>query len=299
MLSTKIFDRLKAIFPNRALKLSTFIEEQAPHQGFYMCPNSATQSSQMFEAYFLATKADWEKGGHVFVSSARAPEVLRILDRHGIVPTVLSWSEVKDISPWFSLMKRDGEVCVYVEDDSAPLKDRVTRFLAAQAVIRAEFDALHIPLTEGGHVNMNQVKAWLATGKMPIMFVELGQQTKRGFSVIIAQLRRKVGFCIINRTNEFDQGVGEIFGKPAYDEDEQKSLMANMAKVYGSGQMHNKDLSFFHERSLEYKVPTEKPDTWTILKHKPSINIDRLYHESDLGLAFGAGGQPQLVDLSL
>ena len=297
MFCGRFLEILKARFcPEKAINLSALINpSRLKTAAFYMRPCNDEQSSQMFEAYFLATRADWERGGHIFVSSARAPDVLRLLRRQWIAPVIHNWSAMNDLSPFFSLLEQTDSVNVYVEDDAAPFKERSERFQAVQDIVRKQSDEVFEYISDGTPVKL----ARPAQSRIPVMFVELNLQTKRGFSVFVAQLKKEVTFCFISRKNAHDYVVRhELVGEPCFDDDEHKSLEANTFKIYGSGNKHHGEMCSWHDRSLQYTVPTDVRSHYEIRKRKATIDVNGLYEESNLGLAFDGEGIAILVNLS-
>lgn len=295
MFCGRFFENLKARFrPEKVMELSSFITPDLLKFGFYMRPTTDAQSSQMLDAYIRAARVGGLYGGHIFVSSARAAEVLRILDRLGAAVNVYSWPDLTDLPKLFDITKGCYRVNVYIEDDSAPYKERAARFLAVQELVRRQFDDITKAVMDPPLDDEYPFQPERSTKpKLHVMFVELNLQTKRGFSVYMAMLKQHVGFCLISRRNEFEYTVGQFADPAGFSEDEHLSIVANTIRIYGSGQKHQKEMRQSYDR-----VFTSMMSPGSMKKSKGDIDLDALWFENDHGLAFNFDGKPHLVDLT-
>lgn len=296
MFCGRLFEKLKARFrPEKVMELSSFITPDLLKFGFYMRPTTDTQSSQMLDAYVRAARAGGVYGGHIFVSSARAADVLRVLDRLGAAVNVYSWPDLTDLPKLFDISKGCYRVNVYIEDDSAPHKERSARFLAVQELVRTQFDAITKAVMDPSlEDDESPFEAERPTKPgIHVMFVELNLQTKRGFSVYMAMLKQHVGFCLISRRNEFEYTVGEFADPAGFCEDEHLSIVANSIRIYGSGQQHQKEMRKSYDRVLMSRMAPG-----SMHKPKADLDLDALWFETDRGLAFNFDGKPHLVDLT-
>lgn len=295
MFCGRFYEKLKSRFrPEKVMELSSFITPDLLKFGFFMRPTTDTQSSQMLDGYLRAATSAGMHGGHIFVSSARAAEVLRVLDRRNLAVNIYSWPDLTDLPSMFDITKGRYRVNVYIEDDSAPYKERAERFLAVQELVRNQFDAITKAVMAPPEDDEYSYEPERPTKpKLHVMFVELNLQTHRGFSVYMAMLKQHVGFCLISRRNEFEYTVGEFADPAGFSEDEHLSLAANTIRIFGAGQKHQKEMRQSYDRALS---STMSPGS--MQKPRGDIDLDTLWFETDRGLAFNFDGKPHLLDLT-
>lgn len=285
MSSCNLFQKIKSVFcSEKVVKLSSFLNPETLRFGFLMRPATSVQLSQMLNAYIKAIKTDCPNGGHVFVGSTHAAEVTQALAMNDITYTLYSLVDMesyRDIMPLAD--QSEGIVRVFVEDDSRPHKEREQRFIQVQRILGEELrKIIGVKLEpDRSDVIFKDVKAQQAEFKRLkkfIMIMDMNTSLIKAFPSYLAQLRGRIGFCIISSENEHDQEIKELFGSSLMDMDGRKSLNANTMKIYGSGPKHHKELSDAYGLSVHFANQAH-------VNQKGSASSYELYRVDTHGLA--------------
>jgi hypothetical protein len=283
---------------------------------FFMSASSNHQANQMFESHIKATKQSWIRGGYIFVSSRRAPDVLRILARQKIKPVVIFNVSEKELKLFANFLSDEEQsVRVYIEDDRLPADERSRRF---QFIQQAIIDAMKVIWTPREELTISDAQyqkvidrfsrvTYKENRRLPIVF-DLDLQTRKGFSVLMTQAKRLMSFCIISHKDQYQHAVDHLNGFPEFSEDEHKSMLANTVSIYGSGPINHDEVAYYYEvRSnavFRLEQPCHKtrslngPHSRVMTIESSNLKIDDYYQESNHAIVFFGGAVPTLVDLS-
>lgn len=317
-----VIKKLKSRFlPPKARSLTTLLSDfylnyYFDFHNFFMSASNNHQANQMFEAHIKATHKSWSRGGYIFVSSRRAADVLRILDRQGFNPVVIFNVSEKELKLFANFLKDDEQpVRVYVEDDRLPADERSRRFKFIQQAIIDEMKFIWTPREELT-ISDDQYQKVMdrcsrvtheENRRLPIVF-DLDLQTRKGFSVLMAQAKRLMSFCIITHKDKFQYAVDHLNGCPEFSEDEHKSMLANTVSIYGSGPVNHAELSGLYDAGARSVFCLEQPCHKMHTVHGPysrvmtiattNLDIEDYYQESNHAIVFFGGEVGTLVDLS-
>jgi hypothetical protein len=291
---------------------------------FLLIPSSSLQANQMFEAHVKATRTDWNLGGYVFVSSRRAEDVLRILDRQGITPIVVYNAKEIELKLFMDVLRTDKQqVRVYVEDDTLPAHERQTRFefiqrlmteqikvlwtsqeelLMTNSEYKALMDRVNPPKRDATRCLENSTDVNSPTSisqRLPVVF-DLDLQTRKGFSVMMAIAKHLVSFCVIAHRNEFSYKASDprMAGAVSFCEDEHRSILANSVSIYGSGPTHHKEFSKLYGHHAIFGETIKQPYDKVMVRPAKNLDMDEFYAESNRAVVFFGAESPALIDLS-
>jgi hypothetical protein len=246
----RMLSKLKtAVFSSKALKLSSLLTFDFMSRNLYLRPGTEQQRQHMLGAYLKATKTEYPNGGHIFVGSEHAAEVMHYLDVHQMTYTLHSLVDLNthlDIMP--AADKAEGVVRVFVEDDRCSYAEREERLLTVQRLFQAACVPIHTFKPEE-YANMKiymakveETQAEITRLRRFVIFHEMTQTFERRLFLHMSQLRGRISFCIISTEDNFEKRIKALLGRTAFDREDFIYLMANTAKIYGSGPKHQKEI---------------------------------------------------------
>lgn len=274
------------ISPLPIINLSEFLESNARRPNYWMRPANDRHSQQMVGAYINAAKDDLKNGGYIFVKKSRAADVFRQLTEAGAQYKAVNFKDMTDIDD-ILCFEDPKALWVIVEDDSLPLEVLASRFKIAQVALRRQMaPLLGTPMT---------IKEILQTperrGFIHLMFVEMNFPAIKGFAVIAAQCRSlRIAHCTVSRLSSHDHEVTKLFDEPQHNSDELKGMLANTIRVLGSGPKHRAENTDSFQHWFSYQA--RNANSQQVGESHPEllqVEMERLEHESNLGVAFGFG----------
>jgi hypothetical protein len=255
-----------SLFSKKVVGLSSVLNEEALlHQGLYLRPGTEQQRQYMLDGYLKATKALYPNGGHIFVGSLLAAEVLHYLDANRISYTVHSLVEMDahlDIMPVVD--EDEGVVRVFVEDDHLSYAAREERLLKVQALFSPQCVPM-IPFAPDELADMkahfekvSQIKARIKRLRRYVLFYEMNTTFNKSFPIMMCQLKGRVSYCILSTEGEYEIKIKELQHGKQSDTEAKTILLSNTVQIYGSGPKHKKEiLSLSYDGEAEVSPETK------------------------------------------
>lgn len=256
-------------------------------------PGNDNQKSLMIEQFFYAQKELWSGGGYVITNRIDAGDVVRVLSELDITYVLFSLADTKEHSLIFTLANAriEKRVFIYVDDERDHLLKRTEDFRRFQAKV------------------VDKCRDWKDDPKdaswdyLPTFYVDVDLPSMSGFMVNMAQVRKRIGYCMLTSKAWQDIAVSQRLGIMAEKEvEEYKSVKANSITIYGSGRRNHKEAMGSHFTFLNYQAAalnTQQPDFRSQMK--PDIGetaLSPFRETSNLGLSTLYGDQAIYIDLS-
>ena len=287
----------KVFMPTPIMGLVAEIESRNKPTSCWFKPTTDLQSQQMVASYIEAIKGDLGNGGYIFVKKSRAADVFRQLSEVGASYKAIRFENMADIADIIDI-EHPAELWVIVEDDDQPYEVLASRFAVAETELRKKIvPALGLPV-ESDEATREALIKRKAMGVRVLMFIEMDYPSVKGFSVVISQLRAlRVSTCTVTRINAYNDEVRKLFGQPARNLPEIKSMGVNSIQVFGSGPENFKECSeafksYLHREPLKAKQKGSETPEETL-----GLDLDQMRTATSLGLVVGFG-DPAFVHVS-
>lgn len=254
-------------------------------------PGNDNQKSLMIEQYFYAQKEMWGCGGYVIANRKDASEVVRVLSELNIPYEVFGLAETKEHNLIFTLAHvRDiKHVFIYVDDERDHLLKRTEDFRRFQAKV------------------IDKCRAWKDEWKdstwdfLPTFYVDVDLPSMLGYTVNMAQVRKRIWYCVLSSKVCHDVVVSERLGIMAEKEiEEYKAVKANSVTIYGSGRRNHKEAIGSHSTSMNYQIAavnTQQPDAGYVRYELGDEALSPFREETTLGLSTVYGDEAIYIDL--
>jgi hypothetical protein len=284
----RAISRLKSsIFSKKAVGLSSVLTENVLRRNLYLRPCTAQQRLHMLEGYLKAAKYHYPNGGHIFVGSHLAAEVLHYLDASLISYTVHSLVEMNahlDIMPVVD--QAEGVVRVFVEDDHLSYAARDERFLKVQALFSPQCVPM-IPLPPDELEDMkahfekvSEIQARIKRLRRFVLFYEMNTTFEKSFPIVMCQLKGRVGYCIMSTQNDYEREIQNLQRGEQDEPITKEILVANTVQVYGAGPKHKREIlglkrQYFNAEGLDiiankgFFTKTDDTHGFCILENDP------------------------------
>jgi hypothetical protein len=256
-------------------------------------PGNDNQKSLMIEQFFYAQKELWSGGGYVISNRKDAGDVVRVLSELSIPYELFSLSDTKEHNLIHTLAsaREDKNVFVYIDDERDHLLKRTEDFRRFQAKV------------------IDKCRDWKDDPKdanwdfLPTFYVDVDLPSMSGFMVYMAQVRKRIGYCMLTSKSWQDIAVSQRLGIMTEKEvEEYKSVKANSITIYGSGRRNHKEAMGSHFTYLNYKAAalnTQQPDFRTGMKSESEEKaLSPFREETNLGLSTLYGDQAIYIDLN-
>ena len=258
----RAISRLKSsILPRKIEGLTRVLtEEVLRHQGLYLRPGTEQQRQYMLDGYLKTTKVIYPNGGHIFVGSQLAAEVLHYLDVNLITYTLHSLVEMNahlDIMPIVD--QAEGVVRVFVEDDNLSYAIRDEGLRQVQALFRPQcvpmvtFTPDECANTKVYLQKVAEIQERIKRLRRFVLFYDLNTTIEKVFPILMCQLKGRVNYCILSSESEFERKIKDLQHGKQSDAEAKAILMANTVQIFGSGPKHKNEIL-----SLRYDGETEK-----------------------------------------
>jgi hypothetical protein len=284
----RLISRLKSsIFSKKVVGLSSVLTEEMLRRNLYLRPGTPQQRQHMLDGYLKATKALYPNGGHIFVGSLLAAEVLHYLDVHLISYTVHSLVEMDvhlDIMPVVD--EAEGVVRVFVEDDHLSYAAREERLLKVQALFSPQcvpmfpFAPDELADMKAHFEKVSEIQARIKRLRRFVLFYEMNTTFQKSFPIMMCQLKGRVSYCILSTQNDHEREIQNLQRGEQDEPITKEILIANTVQVYGAGSKHKREIlglkrEYFNAEGLDIIINkgffTEVSDThgFCIVEHDP------------------------------